>query len=92
MPLAQISILEGRSKEMIEQMAEAVTDVIAKSLGSPREAIRVVVTEIPASRWFVAGESMAERARAGGSAKLAPSSSPELDDGARRLAQAPDTF
>jgi 4-oxalocrotonate tautomerase len=91
MPLAQISLLEGRSKEMIEQMAEAVTDVIAKSLGTPRETIRVVVTEIPASRWFVAGESMAERERAGG-AKLARSSSSELDNAGRRLGQAPDTI
>ena len=92
MPLAQISILEGRSKEMIEQMAEAVTDVIAKSLATPRETIRVVVTEIPASRWFVAGESMAERARAGGGAKLARSSSPELDNAGKRLGQAPDAI
>lgn len=67
MPLAQISILEGRSPEMIEQMAEAVTEVISKSLATPRERIRVVVTEIPAEHWFIAGESVARsRAKASG--------------------------
>ena len=65
MPLAQISILEGRSEEMIAQMAEAVTQAISETLTTPRDKIRVVVTEIPAQRWFVAGQSMAERARAG---------------------------
>ncbi|HMO74361.1 MAG TPA: 2-hydroxymuconate tautomerase [Sphingopyxis sp.] len=63
MPLAQISILEGRSPEMIAEMAEAVTAAISETLSAPRDRIRVVVTEIPAEKWFVAGQSMAERAK-----------------------------
>jgi len=62
MPLAQISILEGRSEEKITRMAEAVTEAISEALSAPRDRIRVVVTEVPAERWFVAGESMAQRA------------------------------
>ncbi|QIB64910.1 2-hydroxymuconate tautomerase [Kineobactrum salinum] len=61
MPLAQISILEGRGEEAIEQMAEAVTDAIARTLSAPRERIRVVVTEVPAEHWFVAGKSLTLR-------------------------------
>lgn len=64
MPLAQISILEGRSEEKVAMMAEAVTEAISQALSAPRERIRVVVTEVPAERWFVAGQSMAERAQA----------------------------
>jgi 4-oxalocrotonate tautomerase len=63
MPLAQISILEGRTPEMIAEMAEAVTAAISGALAAPRDRIRVVVTEIPAEKWFVAGQSMAERAK-----------------------------
>lgn len=63
MPLAQISILEGRTPEMIADMAEAVTAAISESLAAPRDRIRVVVTEIPAEKWFVAGQSMAARAK-----------------------------
>ncbi|KQZ61031.1 hypothetical protein ASD67_17270 [Sphingopyxis sp. Root1497] len=63
MPLAQISILEGRSPEMIAEMAEAVTAAISGALEAPRDRIRVVVTEIPAEKWFVAGQSMAARAK-----------------------------
>ncbi len=62
MPLAQITILEGRSEAMVRAMAEAVTDAISKSLSAPREKIRVVVTEVSADRWFVAGQSIAQQA------------------------------
>lgn len=65
MPLAQISILEGRSEAMVKDMAEAVTDAISKTLSAPREKIRVVVTEVPAARWFVAGQSIAQQVASG---------------------------
>lgn len=65
MPLAQITIVEGRSQEQIEAMAEAVTQAIADTLGAQRQAIRVAVNEIPQGHWFVAGESFAKRAMAG---------------------------
>ncbi len=64
MPLAQITILEGRSEAMVSDMAAAVTDAISRTLSAPREKIRVVVNEVPATRWFVAGHSMAEQAMA----------------------------
>ncbi|MBA2933559.1 tautomerase family protein [Sphingomonas sp. CGMCC 1.13654] len=64
MPLAQISILEGRSEAMISRMAEDVTQAISVALATPRDKIRIVVTEIPTERWFIAGESVGARARA----------------------------
>jgi len=59
MPLAQITILEGRDPEAVARMAAAVTDAIAATLAAPHERIRVVVTELPADRWFVGGTSIA---------------------------------
>lgn len=63
MPLAQITILEGRSEAMVSDMAAAVTEAISRTLSAPREKIRVVVNEVPATRWFVAGQSMEKAAR-----------------------------
>ena len=73
MPLAQITILEGRDPDAVRRMAAAVTDAIASTLSTPRERIRVVVTELPADRWFVGGTSIAE-------SRPNPSPSEDADD------------
>ena len=70
MPLAQITILEGRSETMVSDMAAAVTEAISRTLSAPREKIRVVVNEVPATRWFVAGHSMAEQAARSNAAQV----------------------
>ena len=61
MPLAQITITEGRSPEMVDQMAEAVTKAIAATLGVRRQNVRVAINEIPTAHWYVAGESITHR-------------------------------
>lgn len=63
MPLAQISILEGRDDEKKERLIRAVTDAIESSLDAPRDTIRVVLTEIPKQHWGVGGESVAARGK-----------------------------
>lgn len=63
MPLAQISILEGRDDEKKAQLIRAVTDAIEESIGAPRETIRVVLTEVPKTQWGIGGETVASRGR-----------------------------
>ena len=55
MPLAQISILEGRSKEMKTDLIREVTEAIRKSLNAPNESVRVIIYEVPKSNWGIAG-------------------------------------
>lgn len=64
MPIAHVSIAAGRQPEMVMRMAEAVTRAIAESLGAPVETVRVLVTEVPADRWFSGGVSLVQRASA----------------------------
>lgn len=63
MPIAHINIMEGREDEKKEKLIAAVTDAICESLGSPREAVRVLIHEVPKSQWGIGGESARKKGR-----------------------------
>ena len=64
MPMAFVSIREGRPPEQIRKMISAVTAAIAESLDAPPASIRVVVTEVPLTHWAIGDVTLAERASA----------------------------
>ena len=54
MPIVEMTILEGRPFEKKKKMVEAVTDAIVATLEAPRDAVRIIIREVPA--WhFAAG-------------------------------------
>jgi 4-oxalocrotonate tautomerase len=55
MPIVNIQIMEGRSPEKIKSLIARVTDTVAEELESPKERIRVLVTEVPKTHWGIAG-------------------------------------
>ena len=57
MPFAQITIMEGRSNELKADLIREVTAAINKSLGSPKENIRVAIYEVQKSEWGIGGET-----------------------------------
>ena len=57
MPLAQISMLEGRTEEQKAALIDAVTEAIMSSVGAPRETIRVVVYEVAKTNWGIGGKT-----------------------------------
>ena len=61
MPLIKINILEGRSPEKKERLIREVTDVVAEILESPTENVRVLIEEMQADHWGIAGESVKKR-------------------------------
>ena len=61
MPMAFVSIREGRPPETIRTMISAVTAAIAESLGAPPSSIRVVVTEVPLTHWATGDVTLAEK-------------------------------
>jgi 4-oxalocrotonate tautomerase len=63
MPFAQIHILEGRTPEQKRKMLEEVTVALIKTLGVPRENVRIIIHEIPKGHWSVGGLTMEERDR-----------------------------
>lgn len=61
MPLIQINILEGRSAEKKERLIMEVSKLVAVTLESPIENVRVLINEMPADHWGIAGESVKKR-------------------------------
>lgn len=61
MPLIQINIIEGRSPEKKERLIREVTDTVADILESPVGNVRVMIQEMPATHWGIAGESAKKR-------------------------------
>ncbi len=56
MPIIQIQVIEGRKQEQIQNLISNVTDAVAKSLDVDAERVRVLVNEIPGSRWGGGGK------------------------------------
>jgi len=55
MPLVEVTLIEGRSREAKRALIVALTDAVESTVGAPREAIRVIVREVPAENWAVGG-------------------------------------
>jgi 4-oxalocrotonate tautomerase len=56
MPIIHVQMMEGRPKEKVAELIRNVTNTVSETLESPKENIRVLVTEIPKTHWGKAGE------------------------------------
>lgn len=63
MPFAQIHILEGRSEDQKRAVIEKVTQALVEALGAPKEAVRVMITDVPKTNWGIAGVSAKDLGR-----------------------------
>jgi 4-oxalocrotonate tautomerase len=61
MPFIQINILEGRSPEKKERLIREVSDLVSEVLEAPVESVRVMINEMEAEHWGIAGESVKKR-------------------------------
>lgn len=61
MPIIQAFLLEGRSEEKKAAFIAAVTDAAVNALDAPRDSIRVIITEMPATNFGVAGQSFKQK-------------------------------
>jgi 4-oxalocrotonate tautomerase len=64
MPFVHIHILEGRPKEQHRELIRQVTDVVSKVLDSPKDRIRVAITEVSPDSWGIGGVPASEVRRA----------------------------
>ena len=61
MPLVTIYIIQGRSAETKEKLIQEVTHTVSHVLDAPVENVRVLIQEMPATHWGIAGQSMEKR-------------------------------
>lgn len=62
MPIVRVTLIEGRGEEAKTRLVGELTDAVARSLGAPRESIRILLEEIPAAHWAVGGVQRSQRA------------------------------
>ena len=60
MPLAHIYLLEGRTAEQKRLVIQKVTEALVQSLGSRPDSVRVLLHDVSAEDWGVAGRTVAE--------------------------------
>jgi len=62
MPLIQITVWSGLSDEAKRKIVEGVTKVF-EDLGIPREAIEIIIYEVPKENWATGGVRHSEKLR-----------------------------
>ncbi|KJS36314.1 MAG: hypothetical protein VR74_13515 [Hyphomonas sp. BRH_c22] len=55
MPIIQVTLIEGRSKEMKKALVRKLTDAAEEAIHAPRQSIRVILNEVPPEHFGVAG-------------------------------------
>lgn len=58
MPLIEVTIVEGRTREQKAELISRLTDVAEEVVNVPRDAVRVCIREIPLEHWGVAGKTL----------------------------------
>jgi 4-oxalocrotonate tautomerase len=59
MPVVDVKVWEGISEENIEKIISGITDVFV-NLGIPRQAVEVIIQEIPKRHWGIDGKPATE--------------------------------
>lgn len=57
MPIISINLLAGRSNKQKEALINEVTEACHRTLGAPRETIRIIINEMDAQHYGVGGVS-----------------------------------
>ena len=60
MPVIQVSVWAGISEENKKKIIEGITKVI-EEIGVPREAVTVIIYEVPKTDWASGGQMHSER-------------------------------
>jgi 4-oxalocrotonate tautomerase len=55
MPIVHVHLLEGRSRELKQQLISEITAAVSRTLGNSPASIRVLLHEVPQENWGVAG-------------------------------------
>jgi 4-oxalocrotonate tautomerase len=60
MPIIHVQMMEGRSEEKVKRLITEVTNTVSETLEISKDRVRVLVTEIPKSRWGIGGVQASE--------------------------------
>jgi len=60
MPIVHVNVWKGFSNEAKKKVIEGITKVFVE-LGIPKEAVEIVIHEIPMENWGINGEQASEK-------------------------------
>lgn len=63
MPVIEMHLMQGRTDAQKCAVAEAVTEAVVRALGVKPESVRILITEHGPKEFFVAGQTMDQRAQ-----------------------------
>jgi 4-oxalocrotonate tautomerase len=55
MPLVRIDLVRGRDKAVLMRLVEEVSQVVARTLDTPIDRVRVLVSEVDPDLWGIGG-------------------------------------
>ena len=61
MPLVEVTLVEGRSPQMLRALIHEVHDAVVRAVGAAPDSVRVVIREVPTTHWAAGDETIAER-------------------------------
>lgn len=61
MPMVQISMISGRTKEQKAALAQDVTEAVMKHTGASRDGTSVMFIEVDRDSWAVGGTLLSDR-------------------------------
>jgi len=61
LPIINVQIMEGRPPEKVTELIQNLTNTVEETLQTPKQSIRVIVTEVPKTHWGIAGIPASER-------------------------------
>ena len=64
MPIIEVTLVEGREPERLRDLITRLTDAAVEAVDAPRESVRVILREVPATHFAAGDVTIAER-RAG---------------------------
>jgi len=63
MPVIEVTLVTGRTEAQLRALIESITSAVETSIGAPRENIRVLLREVPATHFAVGGVPLADTPR-----------------------------
>ena len=64
MPVVRVQIISGRTDAQKRNVAQAITDALAKYMDSPRQGTQVIFEDVLANDWVIGGQTVADREKA----------------------------
>ncbi len=71
MPLVEVTLVEGRTPDQLRTLISRLTAAVVDSVGAPKENVRVVLREVPATHWAAGDVTIEERRATSGEQRAA---------------------